>query len=257
MALRDVTLPALNESTGGLLSLLSDADAAWAVRVGGALDAGTCQAMSRAVLEARADWVADFPPAGDRDARRATQFTLGRAWYAHLEQERASDYFAKAAATDALVERVLPGMQARVRQRMSACVGEAVVPRRGWCGPGVHVFPAGEKVARVGGDLHFDDEGLTEAALRDRLPALSFVLMLQPPEEGGAIRIWNAIHEGAAQPTAAMVAQPHVDVPYRTGDLVIFSSYRLHQIQPFAGTLDRISVTAHALRVAGEWVTWF
>jgi hypothetical protein len=246
MAFRDVALPALNESApGGLLDLLDDA---WAVRVRAVLAADACAAMVRRVMDARADWVADF---------RATQFTLGRAWYAHLEQARAREYFAGAAATDALVERVLPGAQASVREWVGRFVGEPAAPRAGFCGPGVHVFPAGEKVAKVGGDLHFDDEGMTDAALRDRRPALSFVLMLQAPERGGATRLWDALYDGASVPTEAMLARPFVDVPYDAGDLVVFSSYRLHQIQPFGGDRDRVSVTAHAARLAGEWICWF
>jgi hypothetical protein len=37
----------------------------------------------------------------------------------------------------------------------------------------------------------------------------------------------------------------------------VFSSYRLHHIQPFEGGRARISITAHAARIAGEWVSWF
>jgi hypothetical protein len=121
----------------------------------------------------------------------------------------------------------------------------------------VHVFPAGGKVARVGGDVHFDEEGLSEAQLRDRPPALSFVLMLQAPESGGAIRLWDALYEGASVPTPTMLDRERVDVPYAAGTLVVFSSYRLHQIQPFGGSRDRVSVTAHLARLSGAWESWF
>jgi hypothetical protein len=242
---RDFTRRELEAGDGALLSRLEET---WAIRVTRAWDEAECAAAAEAVLAARGDWVADF---------KGTQFTLGRAWYAHLEQARARAYFAEAAAADAAVERALPGMQARMRATMGAFVGEPVLARRGWCGAGVHVFPAGEKVSRAGGDLHFDEEGFTEAVLRDRPPALSFVLMLQPPERGGAIRIWDALYEGSAIPTRAQLDRPYVDVSYGAGDLVVFSSYRLHHIQPFEGSRDRISVTVHAARLAGEWVSWF
>ena len=47
-------------------------------------------------------------------------------------------------------------------------------------------------------------------------------------------------------------------VEYRVGELCVFDSYRLHQIQPFGGRRDRISVTAHAAEVEpGLWEVWF
>ncbi len=64
--------------------------------------------MTRAVLDARDRWTADFGGA---------QFSLGRPFYRHLETGRAAEYFAHCAASDALVEAVLPGTQSAVRDR--------------------------------------------------------------------------------------------------------------------------------------------
>ena len=45
---------------------------------------------------------------------------------------------------------------------------------------------------------------------------------------------------------------------YAAGDLVLIDSYRLHQIQPFAGARDRLSVTAHLVLAGEGWhVAWF
>ncbi|HEX4461172.1 MAG TPA: hypothetical protein VIA18_24500, partial [Polyangia bacterium] len=137
-------------------------------------------------------------------------------------------------------------------------------------GPGVHIFPAGGWLARRGGDVHFDIEGLIaprdgtspfarqegpEAPL-DGAPALSAILMLQPPESGGGLRVWDERYAGHDE-----VANAH-ELPselanYEAGELVVIDSYRLHQIQPFAGARDRISVTAHAVLTVDGWQTWF
>jgi hypothetical protein len=46
-------------------------------------------------------------------------------------------------------------------------------------------------------------------------------------------------------------------VEYAAGDLVVIDSYRLHQIQPFSGDRDRLSVTAHLIFTDGRWQAWF
>ena len=47
-------------------------------------------------------------------------------------------------------------------------------------------------------------------------------------------------------------------IAYRAGDLAVIDSYRLHQIQPFDGSRERISATVHAAQVdTGLWECWF
>ena len=44
----------------------------------------------------------------------------------------------------------------------------------------------------------------------------------------------------------------------RAGDALLIDSRRLHQILPFRGDLDRISITAHAVEVDRDvWEAWF
>lgn len=230
-----------------LLGRLDEADVL-AVRVRGAIDADRAGAWARATLAARGDWVSDFG---------GQQFSLGRAWYTHLEQGRADAYFRGAAASDALVERACPGLQDAMRALASRAIGAPVTARQGWCGPGVHVFPAGAHVATRGGDIHFDSEGLTPAHARSRAPALTLVLMLAPPLSGGGLRVWDVRYEGSDAYEDEDLDRPSVVVPYDVGDLVLLDSYRLHQIQPFGGERDRVSATCHAAFVSGQWETWF
>ena len=213
----------------------------------GALTPAECAGWLRGVYRARADWTPCFD---------GVQFTLGRAYYTHLEEDRADEYFAAACASDAIVERTLPGLQARVRELLATLVGAPVAQRPGWCGPGLHIFPSGEWLSEHGGDVHFDTEGLLEDQLAARAPAKSVIVMLQPPARGGGLRVWSNVYDGDDH-----VAEPErgasVVVDYVAGDLVAIDSYRLHQIQPFEGSRDRVSITAHLVHTDSGWHAWF
>ena len=208
-----------------------------------------CARWSAAVLAARAAWNVDFD--GD-------QFALGRAFYTHLETDRAGAYFAGAAASDALVEQHLPGMQDRVLDLYRALLAGQVRRRARWCGPGVHIFPAGGWLAQRGGVTHFDTEGLSAHQMEHDARALTLVIMLQPAETGGGLRLWDVVHEGRDEATPEELARPSVIAAYEAGDALLLDSYRLHQIQGFGGRRDRISITAHAVEVDEEiWDVWF
>ena len=198
------------------------------------------------IVAARAEWVGDFDD---------VQWSLGRAFYTHLEQDKESLYFAEAARSDALVERAAPGLQARMCAAVATMTGEPVVARAGWCGPGVHIFPANGWLALHGGEVHFDLEGMSDAEIKDGAPALTLVLMLQPAARGGELGVWDIVHGAGA--TESAPRPPDALVAYEPGDLVAIDSRRLHQIQPFAGSVDRISATVHAVRTRGRWECWF
>jgi hypothetical protein len=157
-----------------------------------------------------------------------------------------------------------------MRDLAARVVGAPVLQRAAWCGPGVHVFPAGGEVATRGGEIHYDTEGLTPAHIAERAPALTLVVMLQPPVSGGGLRVWDALYDGAEaegygaadgadddEDDDESSERTPVTCSYEAGTLVVIDSYRLHQIQAFAGTTDRISATIHAAFVAGAWETWF
>ena len=222
--------------------------AAVGVRAPRFVDEDACRRLVGGVYAGRSAWTAAFD---------GVQFSLGRAWYTDLELGRTGAYFADAAASDARVEASCPGLQDLMRGAASAVAGAPVAQRRGFCGPGVHVFPAGGWLAGHGGDVHFDVEGLSPAQIRGRAPALTYVLMLPAPERGGALRLWDATYEGSEAPTDAMLSRRHVDVEYATGDLLVIDSYRLHQIQPFEGATDRVSATCHAALAGASWEVWF
>ncbi len=83
--------------------------------------------------------------------------------------------------------------------------------------------------------------------------------MLQPPAAGGGLRLWAALWSGWEDEdvTAAAARAPSVVAEYQTGELILIDSYRLHQIQPFTGARDRVSVTTHLVLADGGWQSWF
>jgi hypothetical protein len=220
-----------------------------ALIVRGALEASEAADLTARVLAARDRWTADFD---------GEQFALGRAFYTHLETGRTREYFADAARSDAVVESVLPGVPARALALLAALVGGHVRRRPGFCGPGVHVFPAGGKVARTGGVVHFDLEGLTEHQAARGHRAVTLVWMLQDAARGGALRLWDVLFDG--RPDSEIEEDDHAHAMVRTGpgDAVLIDSRRLHQIRPFRGERDRISLTVHGVEVDRDvWEAWF
>jgi hypothetical protein len=218
------------------------------VRFPGAVDAATCGAIVDAVYRARPRWTPNFS---------GVQFTLGRAWYTHFEEDREDAYFEGAAESDAGVEDAVPGFQELVLRVVAERMGAPVARRPGWCGPGVHIFPAGSQVARRGGEVHFDTEGMSDAQLEAGTPSLSFVLMLQMPELGGGLRVWDAFYAGEDFPDHPGPRVASTTVAYTPGELVAFDAYRLHQILSFRGERDRVSATVHLLLEGGVWQAWF
>lgn len=218
-----------------------------AVRYEGVLTRRECAAYARGVYAGRDAWIENFD---------GVQFTLGRAWYVHLETDREAEYFDGAAASDAAVERFVPGLAERLLMMMRLFLGGEITRREGWCGPGMHVFPAGAWVSQHGGDVHFDCEGLEEAQLEAHADAVTAVLMLQPAAQGGGLRVWDKTYEDEESDEDPGDAASEV-ITYGAGDLVVIDSYRLHQICASSGPLDRISATAHAVRGAASWEAWF
>jgi hypothetical protein len=219
------------------------------VGVRGALDVDAAAAAARAVIAADALLGDDFG---------GEQRSLGRPWYTHLESGRAAEYFADVEASDARVEGVLPGMQARTRALLARVLGAELRQRHGFCGPGVHVFPPDEKVAHHGGVYHYDLEGLSATHRRTLAPAVSAVWMLQPAERRGGLSLYNKRFRGENWPMDEEPPVARTTTLARAGDFLVFSSHRLHRINSFGGARARVSVTCHAVMVDdGVWEVWF
>jgi len=232
---------------GGVAGLTFARHAAVGVRE--AMPAPRARSLARAVLDAEADLGDDFG---------GEQRSLGRPWYTHMETGRAAEYFRDARASDARVERVVPGVQDEMLRWLARLLGGVVRRRHGFCGPGVHVFPPGEKVARRGGVFHYDLEGLTPAWRHTLPPAISAVWMLQPAHKRGGLTLFNKRFVGENWPMDEDPDVRRTTTLSRAGDLLVFSSYRLHRINGFSGDDARVSATCHAVMVDdGVWEAWF
>jgi hypothetical protein len=242
-------LPAASIGRGPLFALAL-LEQRFALQYSGILTELECADLIRTIYEGRAHWTPNF---------EGVQFTLGRAFYTHLEEDREEDYFRNPMDSDAVVRSFAPGLQERITAAVRLLVEEEVQRRPGFCGAGVHIFPAGGLCAQQGGDLHFDTEGLTEEQLETDAPAFTCVLMLQPPQAGGGLRVWNKTYAGEETVDESELPSDSVLCTYRAGDLVVIDSRRLHQILPFSGSLDRVSATLHAVYNSTRelWEVWF
>ena len=86
-----------------------------------------CAELIAGVYAAREAWTEE--PAGH-------QYTLGRSYHLHHEQQREEEYFAQAASADALVRRSTPGLQGRMVALLRLLVKDRVAQRAG-CWPRV------------------------------------------------------------------------------------------------------------------------
>ena len=87
---RIVMLDAARWSADGSPALLEQLRTAAAVAVRHAVDESTCRGWVQRILEARNDWIADFG---------GEQFSLGSAFYTHLETGRAAEYRSSSGAS--------------------------------------------------------------------------------------------------------------------------------------------------------------
>lgn len=192
------------------------------------------------------------------------QYSLGRVWYTHVDEGIKDEYVRGAEESNRIIESHFPGLYERIRTFCAIIQqGEPVALRKGWAGPGFVIFPANGRCAEIGGDIHYDWEGLTDGQLDDpKAEAYSFISMLQKPHTGGGLRIWNMFYDRVRKreelvPKASPPAAESLVIDYEIGGLLVIDSFRLHQIQPFGGEIDRICLTFHTARYQDGWYVWF
>jgi hypothetical protein len=195
------------------------------------------------------------------------QYALGRVWYAHVDDRIQDNYFERAIESNKMIETHFPGLYQKLCNFCSKIqMNEPVRIREKWAGPGFVIFPAHEYCAKEGGGIHYDWEGLTEEQRNNSdTEAYSFISLLQKPERGGGIRIWETKYdpsrkEESLKPSIDILPDPgakNVLIDYQVGDLLLINSLSLHQIQPFEGDADRITLTFHIAKNSESWHIWF
>ena len=88
-----------------------------AVVIEGHFSPDQCARWVSGVYDAREAWTHDFG---------GEQFSLGRAFYTHFEEEKSRAYFADTASSDALVESHAPGLQQAMRDLVVIVVGGSI-----------------------------------------------------------------------------------------------------------------------------------
>jgi len=207
-----------------------------------------CEDIVTKVYKNKEHWNSDF---------EGLQFSFGQAYYPHLEAGTTEEYFEKVPNSDELFNKALPGLQEMAMKFLSSIVGGYVQQREGWSGPGIHIFPANGYAANNAGEIHFDLDGIADEDRIALSPAVTMILMLQPPTTGGGLKVWNTKYAGRTADELALNEIPSTIVEYAIGDLVFINSYTLHQIQPFQSQCDRISLTVHSIYNGECWDCWF
>jgi hypothetical protein len=179
---------------------------------------------------------------------------LGGAWFQYFDGDP-QEYFARAEEDRLRIQALGPDLYPRVLDVCARIVGAPVRLRPGWSGPGFVLFRTAQ-VHGSPGDVHFDWDGLmSSTSCPVGVPSYSMVCMLQRPEGGGSLAVWNAAF--APDPgDHAHVPLDQVLVDYVLGDLIVFDAYQLHQIQPLWGMTDRIALTLHVGLADEGWEAW-
>lgn len=208
------------------------------------------------------DTLESHPHLWDRTGMGNTT-SLGAVWFAYVDRyhepgERVRRYQHGTQQGEAAFRALLPDFAGTISQLTEHLLGDPVIQRPGWAGPGIIRFqPEVQDGLGPDGDVHFDWMGIASGGPEGLVtPNLSFVLMLQSPSSGGNLRLWN---HGFGT-TGARVSNPSnpIEVVYPEGGLVCFNGHHLHQISGIGGAIPRVSVTWHAIRPdpLGPWHLW-
>ena len=232
-----------------------------AVIVRGAIPRATAEAAVVKFMKLRSEW--DPGPVPD-------EFNFGTVFYAHAMNKNIDDYFSRASLVNQRMTRDFPDLFASVmRLAQDLIKDEEVIYRPGWTGPSFVYLGPDSISSSEGGTIHIDWEGFskwdhpkTEDLLSSaELEAYTIVLMLQNAPNGGGVRVWDKrfdlAHRGDFIPDPGSAPDaPFATSHYGVGDLVIFHSMTVHQIQPYSGGA-RITLNFHLLRRNTSWHLFF
>lgn len=211
-----------------------------------------------AFYAAKADWVSGFG---------GEQYSLGEAWYHYVETGKGgnpAEYLDRAVLSRQIVERHVPGLHDYILSFMRKLYPDKHAKiRESWAGPGIVNFLANNHVARRGGVIHVDTDGLTNTELLDPdFVVYSFVAVLQKPETGGDLRLWNYrfdydAGEEVLNNPEMLANVKRARIIYEPGNLHMFEGLKAHKIEPFEGEKDRVCLTFHAALRNNVWEIWF
>ena len=193
------------------------------------------------------------------------QYALGDAWYHYAEEGiDFEEYGSKAEQSRANVEKFVPGLEGNLLGFLSPLARPGTLSiREGWAGPGFMMFPAGGFVANKGGSIHFDTDAFSDEELYETdLVMFSLICMIQKPERGGNLTVWNKPFDKTQERfqsynPATQGAAESYHIEYQPGDLWMIRGMNAHQIGAFEGKTDRICLTFHVYKEGDDWFMWF
>jgi hypothetical protein len=211
-----------------------------------------------AFYAAQNDWVSGFG---------GQQYSLGEAWYHYVETGTGgnpAEYLDRAVPSRDIVERHITGLHDYVLSFLSKLHPDREVKIRDhWAGPGIVTFLANNYVAKRGGGIHFDTDGLTQEELKNPDFRLrSYVSTLQKPKTGGDLRLWDYRYDDNVGEDVLEDPKNYSDVVrsriiYEQGDLCMFDGLKAHKIEAFEGDKDRVCLTFHTAERENKLEVWF
>lgn len=95
------------------------------------------------------------------------QFSLGEVFSHYSETGQQHLYWLKAAEGRNKIKKYIPILYPKILSFLQLLVNDKVGLREYWSGPSVVIFPAYERCATIGGEAHYDWDGLTAEPLSD------------------------------------------------------------------------------------------
>lgn len=236
----------------GLESILKEVPAA---KISGFLTPEECEEIALRLKALESSWSKDYG---------GEQYSFPNNYYARANDGGASSYFDGSSFGNEIMAAQFGGVLEKLLAVIRLLLpGFEVKSRTGWQGPGFVIFPANELLSRESGPVHIDLEGLVAPQV-DFIRALCFsvIIMIQTPESGGGVRVWNrpltaSVTEEALLLAAKECPDESAVINYGVGDLVIINSLSPHQILKFDGNRARISLNAFAIAEQNQCLIWF
>ncbi len=195
-------------------------------------------------------------------------FTLGAASYLDAVHSRKA-YEQRAARLNPLLREyfasVLEALQATLAMHLGAPVDwhpKAAVP-------GFHIYLAHPDFCRPIASIHCDTQyQLVDWSDWDSIDLdypLSFTLPIALPGRGGGLNLWDIHYDEIKhfdpEIIKRLVNQRRMQYqPYMTGQLVLHSGHRMHQIAPASKLLPgdrRVTLQGHCVRAGNTWYLYW
>lgn len=250
-----ITLEEVSIQQETLRKQLKVADGLRSIIVKDILSPAECEELVERTYQLQSHWRAGTSPG---------EFTFGRSFYTSFDNRDVMDYFDEAPGLNAVLQTNFPWLMPKIFNFCHQFTQNTEVTiREGWAGPAIVIFHAGGTTSKEGGSVHIDFEGASRRLLDQPggLEKYSFMLPLQLPQKGGNLRTWPEVYKQYHHDRyLCEITSPQGEckiVAYSVGSIIGLYSLRIHEIEPFESTIDRVILTFHLAQINGAWKLWF